>query len=47
MRLSFHFIYDTDEVRDFEIYLSIISKDVILMLLYPHTFREFFVREFF
>ena len=35
IRLSFHFTCDTDEeIRDFEMYLSIISKDVILMLLY-------------
>ena len=37
--LSFHFTYDTDEeVIDSKIYLSIISNDVILMLLYPHIF---------
>ena len=39
IRLSFHFTYDTDEeIRDFEIHLSRISNDVILMLLYPHIF---------
>ena len=43
IRLSFHFTYDTDEeIRDFEIYLSITSNDVILMLLYPHIFIWFF-----
>ena len=37
--LSFHFAYGTDEeIRDFEIYLSIISNDVILILLFlPFT----------
>ena len=41
--LSFHFTYDTDEeIRDFEIYLSIISNCVILILLYPHIFIWFF-----
>ena len=40
--LSFHFTYDTDEeIRDFEIYLSIISNDVILMLVFPHIFKQF------
>ena len=35
IRLSFHFTYDTDEeIRDFEIYLSVILNDVILMLLF-------------
>ena len=43
IRLSFHFIYDTDEeIRDFEIYLSVISNDVILMLLFPDIFKWFF-----
>ena len=37
IRLSFHFTCDIDEeIRDFEIYLSIIPNDMILMLLYPH-----------
>ena len=41
--LSFHFTYDTDKgIIDFEIYLSIISNDVILMLLYPRIFKWFF-----
>ena len=40
MRLSFHFTYDADEeIRDFEIYLSIVSR---MLLLYPHTFKGFF-----
>ena len=39
----FHFRYNTDEeIIDFEIYLSIISNDMILMLLYPHNFKWFF-----
>ena len=43
IRLSFHFTYDTDEeIRDFEIYLSVILNDVILMLLFPHIFKWFF-----
>ena len=43
IRLSTHFTYDTDkEIRDFEIYFSIISNNVILMLLYPHIFKWFF-----
>ena len=43
IRLSFHFIYDTDEeIRDFKIYFPIISKDMILTLLYPNTFKSFF-----
>ena len=41
--LSFHFTYHTDEeIRDFKIYLSIISTDVILMSLFPHIFKWFF-----
>ena len=37
---TFHFPCDTDEeIRDFEIYLSIISKDVILMLFFPYIFK--------
>ena len=43
IRLSFHFTYDTDEeIRDFEIYLSVILNDVILMLILPHIFKWFF-----
>ena len=43
IRLSFHCTYDTDEeIRDFEIYLSVILNDVILMLLFPHIFKWFF-----
>ena len=43
IHLSFHFTYDIDKgIIDFEIYLSIISNDVILMLLYPHIFKWFF-----
>ena len=37
------FYLHTDEgIRDFEIYLSIISNDVIWMLLFPHIFKWFF-----
>ena len=43
IRLSFHCTYDTDEeIRDFEIYLSVILNDVILMLILPHIFKWFF-----
>ena len=43
IRLSFHCTYDTDEeIRDFEIYLSVILNNVILMLLFPHIFQWFF-----
>ena len=43
IRLSFHFTYDNDEETiDFEIYLSIISNNVILMSLYPRIFKWFF-----
>ena len=43
IRPSIHFTYDINkEIRDFEIYLSIVSNDVILMLLFPHIFKWFF-----
>ena len=43
IRLSFHFTYDTDEeIRDFEIYLLVISNDVILMLLFPYIIHALF-----
>ena len=43
IRLSFHCTYDTDEeIRDFEIHLSVILNDVILMLLFPYIFKWFF-----
>ena len=43
IRLSIHFTYDTEEeIIDFEIYLSIISNNVILMLLFPHSFKWLF-----
>ena len=41
--LSFHFTYNSDEeIRDIEIYLSIIWNNAILMLLFPHIFKWFF-----
>ena len=44
IRLPFQFTYDTDKkIRDFEIYLSIISNEVILMLLFPQIFKWFFL----
>ena len=43
IRLSIHFTYDTEEeIIDFEIYLSIISNNVILMLFFPHSFKWLF-----
>ena len=42
--IHFHFTYIThEEIRDFEMYLSVISNDMILMLLFPYTFEWFFI----